>query len=34
MNDIVIAMAKWEKVNKNRPRVAVVTQGKNPVLMA
>lgn len=32
--DIALAIAKWTKVNSARPRVAVITQGKEPVVVA
>ncbi len=32
--DIALAISKWTKVNSARPRVAVITQGKEPVIVA
>ena len=34
LKEVAIAIAKWKKVNDKRPRVAVVTQGKDPVFIA
>lgn len=34
LKDVAVALASWKKVNTVRPRVAVVTQGKDPVLVA
>ena len=34
LKDVAVALSKWTKVNTARPRVAVVTQGKEPVLVA
>ncbi len=34
LKEIAIAIAKWKKVNEARQRVAIVTQGKEPVLIA
>lgn len=27
-------MSQWKKVNSARPRVAIITQGKEPVILA
>lgn len=32
--DVAIAIAKWHKVNTKRPRSVIVTQGKEPILIA
>jgi adenosine kinase len=32
--DVAVAISKWKKVNSARPRVAVITQGKEPILVA
>lgn len=32
--EVALAISKWTKVNSKRPRVAVITQGKEPVLVA
>jgi adenosine kinase len=32
--DIAVAIAKWNKVNTKRPRVAIITQGKDPIVVA
>jgi adenosine kinase len=32
--DVAVALAKWNKINTKRPRVAIITQGKNPTLVA
>lgn len=32
--DVAVAISKWKKVNSARPRVAIITQGKEPVLLA
>lgn len=32
--DIAIAIQKMKKVNSSRPRVAIITQGKEPIIVA
>lgn len=32
--DVAVAISKWKKINTKRPRVAIITQGKEPVLLA
>jgi adenosine kinase len=32
--DIAVAISKWKKVNTSRARVAIITQGKDPILAA
>jgi adenosine kinase len=32
--DIAVAISKWKKVNTKRPRVAIITQGKDPIVVA
>jgi len=32
--DIAVSISKWKKVNNKRPRVAIITQGKDPILAA
>lgn len=34
LKDVALAISKWNKINKKRPRVAVITQGKDPILVA
>ncbi len=34
LKDVAAAIAKWKKVNSKRPRIAIVTQGKDPILVA
>lgn len=34
LRDVAKALAKWDKVNKERPRVAIVTCGKEPIQIA
>lgn len=34
LHDIALRIAKWPKQNEKRERVAIITQGKNPVLLA
>lgn len=34
LNDIAVAIAKLPKSNKQRPRVAIVTHGAKPVIVA
>lgn len=34
MNDIAVAIAKFAKSNTKRPRVAIVTHGAKPVIVA
>lgn len=34
LKEVVETIAKFSKINKNRPRFAVVTQGKAPVMVA
>lgn len=34
LKDVAVAISKWKKVNTARPRVAIVTQGKDPVILA
>lgn len=31
---VAVALAKWKKVNTKRGRISVVTQGKQPILVA
>jgi len=32
--DIAVAISKWKKINTKRPRVAIITQGKDPIVVA
>ncbi len=32
--DVAVAIAQWPKVNKRRPRISIITQGKDPILVA
>lgn len=34
LKDVAVAIAKWNKQNTKRPRVAIITQGKDPILVA
>jgi adenosine kinase len=34
LKDVAVAISKWNKVNKRRPRVSIITQGKDPILVA
>lgn len=34
MKEVALAIAKSKKVNTSRPRVVVITQGKEPILVA
>ena len=34
LKDVGVAIAKWNKVNKLRPRVSIITQGKDPILVS
>lgn len=34
MENVALALAKWNKINTKRPRVAVITQGAKPTLVA
>lgn len=34
LKDVAVAIAKWKKVNSLRPRIAIITQGKDPILVA
>lgn len=34
LEDVVKVLAQWKKANSARPRVAIITQGKSPVLVA
>ena len=34
LKDVALAIAKWNKINTKRPRCVVITQGKEPVLVA
>ncbi len=34
LKDVAVVIAKWKKANAARPRVAIITQGKAPVLIA
>lgn len=34
LKDVALAISKWTKVNTKRARVAIVTQGKDPILVA
>ena len=34
LSEVALALSKWTKVNSKRARVAIITQGKEPVLVA
>jgi adenosine kinase len=34
LKDVAVAIAQWPKVNKRRPRISIITQGKDPILVA
>ena len=34
LRDVALAIALWPKVNRRRPRVSIITQGKDPILIA
>lgn len=34
LKDVAVQISKWKKVNTKRPRVAIITQGKDPILIA
>lgn len=34
LKDVAVALSQWKKVNTQRKRVAVITQGKDPILVA
>ena len=34
LNDVGVAIAKWKKVNTKRPRVSIITQGKDPIIVS
>lgn len=34
LKDVAVAIAQWPKINKNRPRVSIITQGSLPILVA
>lgn len=34
LKDVAVAISKWKKVNTKRPRISIITQGKDPILVA
>ena len=34
LKDVAVAISKWNKINTKRPRISIVTQGKDPILVA
>jgi adenosine kinase len=34
LKDVALAISKWTKVNTKRARVAIITQGRDPILVA
>ena len=34
LKDVALQIAQWKKVNAKRPRISIITQGKDPILVA
>jgi hypothetical protein len=34
LKDVAVAIAKWNKVNTQRLRTVIITQGKDPIIVA
>jgi adenosine kinase len=34
LKDVAVSISKWKKTNTKRPRISIITQGKDPILVA